>query len=166
MTISSEDLWRMTIQDKEFMSSLQGEKAANVMKDYIDKNLLIVLAPLLDKPATIANLIDTKIAYMKDALSAGLISKIMAASPQDSSLFFDAKDLIEIAEAMLSSAIDMLEPIAKDIQTFLNENETDEFSLYMQMGLNPDNIGKAMNGELNIGALLLSQPTIILKMDN
>lgn len=167
MTITDADVWEVVKQDSEFMAKgFQSKEAEDVFKDYLENSLMTAIGDMLDKPVTIANMIDTKVAYIKNVLESGLLSRMVDAMPEDMLGLFGASGMLETLEDVLAQAIEMLEPIAKDVPMFLKEKGVSEEDVYEFMKFSPDNITKAMGGKFTIGDVLISQPAIILRMDD
>jgi len=163
MTITSPKIWEAVKKDTKFMQQgFKYEKTAKILQDYIENSLLIVVDDMVNKPATIANIINVKIASSKHALSSDLFSKIIKSTHEEALGIFSSIGMLKIIVNRLGQIVEMLKPIAKNVPKFLKENDVSEELVYRRMELNPENIKKAMSGKLTIGDILVSQPVVIL----
>jgi hypothetical protein len=162
--VTGKEIWAAAEKDPELMESVfQHKKPRAIFQDYIENDLLVAIGDILDKPANIENVLDVKIAYIKNTLETGLMSRLIEAVPQEVLGFFTAGSLLEMVTDMLLQAIEILGPIAKDVPAFLKENGVSDKFLYEQLKFSPENIAMAIGNKLTIGDLLISQPAVILK---
>lgn len=164
--ITGKDIWEKASKDPAVTKAIMFKSQMAVFQDYVENNLLDAIGDMMDKPATLENIINAKVAFVKNVLSTGLIRKFIEAEPARGSMIANSGVVIKMLESVLEQLVEALEPIAADMQKFLEENNLSEAFIYAKMGLSSDNIDKAAKGELTIGELILDQPAVILKMND
>ncbi|MCD4762164.1 hypothetical protein K8R32_04375 [bacterium] len=162
MAIDPKELWKAIKNNERMMSLLQSEEQKMVLKEYIENGFLVAVGDIIDRPVNAKSTIDMQLAYLKDALSNGLFVNLAKAAPKEELTFISIDGVIEMFVGLMAQAVEMLEPIAKDIPAFLKENGFSEEQILIQLNVNKYNIKKANKGNLTIGDLLLSQPDVFL----
>jgi len=166
MTITGTAVWVEIQKDATFMNQgYQYEEPAKILREYLENELLEIIGDMIGKQATIANLLETKVLCIKHALNSGLILRTIRAMPNEAlkACGFSINDVLEMTMNSLTNSIPILEKIAKDVPDFLKQHGVSEEVIYTNIGVNQENIGKIET--LTIGDILISQPGVILKMN-
>lgn len=163
--LTSDTIWEGLMKDHEFAAQPEAVKAA--MRPFIDA-MPALLADLEDKPASLQSIMDAKLRFLRYCVDHDFITRVVDAMSEDGPGFFSKDMLKEQFASLFASLVEMLEPLAKDVQAFLRENGINEDELMRgpQVGL----VGEARRlyeaGQLTIGQLLEHQPSIIVSIQS
>lgn len=158
--ISGEDFVSALNKDPEYL--MQEKSVINFMNEFM---LAIpeALREFLDAPVTVTSIVNTKVAFIQFCIENNYVSKVIAASPQDSFGWMDPSVVAEMIQDALSNSFDLFSKFASDIPQFLREYGISEEKMMYSFELRPELMERYRTGTLTIGELLMLQPMVILK---
>lgn len=165
MNVTGKEVWAKAKEDPEMLR--QPESVQEAVRPYIEA-APVVLAGLLDKPATLNNVMQAKVDFTRYCLERGFIKAAVDAMPDEALGFFAREDLPAMFEGILTQLIVQVEELTGDVTALLKEYGVteEEVMLGPQVGLNAEAQTLYRAGELTIGKILAIQPTIIVKNTN
>lgn len=160
--VTPEEVWKKMQEDAEFLQ--QPETVQEATRPYIEA-LPVILADLLDQPASLDNTMQAKVKFLRYCIENGYITAVVNAMPEEAFIFFSREDLPGMFEGMLSQLIDMLEELTGDVSALLKAQGVteEEVMLGSNVGLNDEARLLYQSGSLTIGKLLVVQPMVIVK---
>ena len=159
-TVLPQEVWNALLKHPEFASQPPTMKKA--LRPFVEATPM-VLADLLDQPATVESLMKAKVAFMRYCVNNGFIEAAVKATPKATrSLFEGMEGMLKDA---LTTAISMAEAIAQDVPSVLAQYDVTERDLLInpKVGLTGKALSLYDKGKLTIGELLRLQPSIIVK---
>ncbi len=125
-----------------------------------------VLKDHLDKIVTLATLMDAKITFLRYCVANEYVKKVVAAMPEDSFGWLDAKEAAEMMQGMMAQVVELLAEVVKDAPAFLeSQGITEEQMMAHPKGgaLRPNVFKLYKAGTLTIADVLKMQPMVIVK---
>ncbi len=120
----------------------------------------------LDKIVTLATLMDAKIAFLRYCVENDYVKKVVAAMPEDSFGWMDAKGVVEMMQGIMAQVVEILAEFVKDVPAFLeSQGITEEQMMAHPKGvaLKPNVLKLYKAGNLTIADVLKMQPMVIVK---
>lgn len=160
--VTAKNVWTAINEDPEFLE--QPEAMREATQPFVEA-LPVILADLLDEPATLSNIMKAKLIFLRHCLANEFIAKAVAAMPDESLSFIEREDMIPLMDSALRKAVNLIELMTSDMPAFLKANEITEPEVMMgsNLGLRHDALGFYESGKLTIGKLLATQPMVIVK---
>ena len=159
--VTPEAVWEAHLRDPE-ISALSPEML-EVLREYVWQLPSLLLWDL-DKPATVATVLEAKLKFLKHCLENGFVKKAVAV--ERAGVFDEV--LAEMMEGVFADLLFQFESSLDNLDEILKQNgmTDEELMLRDHMGLKEEAKSLYRSGELTIGRLLLVQPSVISKNDS
>lgn len=162
--IDGKQIWQAILQDRACMEEMPDERQQEVMRQYIERRLLIVLGDIIDAPATASNVYRARIAHATAFLLEGWSQRMVEESIRFRENPFMRGLLIFQLQLRQLAMLERILPLQNDIWNFvLMSGKADRVHLY-DLGVEASNVWKCIHGEMTIGQLFVAQPYVFLKL--
>ena len=161
MSVNFSTVWSNLNNDPKFEQNPESVREA--AKPHIEA-LLKELDEHFGNVATLQNYTDARMVCLRYFLNSSYIDDVVNAMPVKSLMGFSIKDLAEMSKGMMESALEMFEPMSKDVAAFLEENGVteDQVMLNPQVGLRDEARQLYKKHNLTIGKLFELQPMALI----
>lgn len=164
--IDGKQIWQAILQDEACMKEMPDENQQEVMRQYIERRLLIVLGDAIDDLATPTMIYRVRIAHATAFLLEGWAQRMIEESSEYRDKPFLRGMLLHQLNNRILTMFERLIPLQYDIWNWtllLASRKADRIHLY-DLGVTAKNTEKCMYGEMTIGQLFVAQPYVFLRL--
>jgi hypothetical protein len=163
--IDGKQIWQAILQDEACLKEMPDEGQKEVMRQYIERRLFIVLGDAIDALATPTMVYRVRIAHATAFMCEGWAQRMIEESSKYDIPFIRFLMMHELRIRMMA-VFERLIPLQYDIWNWTllyTSAKADRVHLY-DLGVTSQNIEKCLRGEMTIGELFVAQPFVFLKL--
>lgn len=162
--IDGKQIWQAILLDPACMAEMPEPDQQEIMRQYIERRLLIVFGNLIDAPATASNVYRARIAHASAFLLEGWFLRLIEASAEYRDNPLRRAFLLYEVQLRSYAMLERLAPLQGDIFNFLLTGGRSDKKHLLELGVSAENIWQCVRGEMTVGELFVSQPYVFLKL--
>lgn len=170
--ITAEQIWAAYGQEDDFEPLLNFPKVAQVVETYVRTHLLTALKPLLDQPVNPSLILRACREIVADGIAQGLTGQILLTANPKPADEIEAEDINALShdwDEALTEVVQEYDKLLAEPHHPVNGNwhqarGLTEMQMYERVGLSLGNQSAALLGTLTLSQLLVSQPSIVLRL--
>ncbi len=160
--VTPEAVWQAQLRDPDFAD--MPPAMLEVLRPFVEA-LPVVLADKLDEQCTFSTVMDAKVVFLRYCIENNFARKAADATPEEMLGMFDAADMYQMLLSQLEEVLETLTEVVGNVGEFLEARGVteEEVMLSEQAGLNKEARELYQSGQLTMGQVLMTQPSLVTK---